>query len=84
MEDWELGEEYWSSPNQSGYYNMQDLLFGNDFEVDTHAQDLMWDVVTSRTDSSWRNFSEYMMDVYDIDVEIEWDWHDFVEWYKGS
>ena len=62
---------------------LDELLFGN--APDYHAIDLMWDAVNAGEESSaWIDFSDYLWDFYGIDLNSEWDWVDFREWYDAQ
>ena len=60
------------------------VLFGNDY--DAHAQELMWDAVVAGGENTqaWIDLGDYLWDVYGIDLEAEWDWVDFREWYDAQ
>lgn len=63
--------------------DMEDILFGQNY--DAHAQELMMEAVTSGEDSrAWSELGDYMWEEYGIDMEAEWDWIEFREWYDGS
>jgi hypothetical protein len=62
---------------------IDDLLFGN--QPDSHALDLMFDAIEAGRDSpAWSEFGDYLWDFYSIDLNSEWDWVDFREWYDSQ
>jgi hypothetical protein len=64
-------------------FSLDDVIFGN--APDQDALDKMWDAVAAGEDSTqWRDFADYMYEMYDIDIYEEWDWADFREWYESS
>jgi hypothetical protein len=72
-----------SDDSQIEQYDLEEVLFGSQY--DAHAQELMWDAVIAGKDSSaWTNLGDYLYQMYDIDLEAEWDWEDFREWYESS
>jgi hypothetical protein len=61
---------------------VNDVIFGN--QPDTYAIELMFSGVEAGEDSkAWQDFEAYMWDVYGIDIDQEWDWGDFREWYDS-
>jgi hypothetical protein len=81
MSDW---DGFGGNDDDNTYeeYEINDVLFGRD--PDMHALELMWGAVEAgRHDTAaWTEFGDYLYDFYGIELEAEWDWADFVEWYN--
>jgi hypothetical protein len=62
---------------------LDDILFGN--SPDNDALELMWNAVEAGKDSTaWSDFGDYIWDWYSIDINSEWEWADFKEWYDAQ
>ncbi len=87
-EDWEYGYDDWEIDSS---VTLKDLIFdpSNSGITDPRAQELMFDWVTSPENSSGRDaayeaLSDYLSREYGIDLDDEWDWEDFREWYDSQ
>lgn len=64
----------------------QDILFGNDLDVDPAAQTIFMEWMGSGfTDERiHQDLVEYMSEAYDIDFDDVFEWEDFHEWYASQ
>jgi hypothetical protein len=78
-EGWDDGGDYFDSTVDTP--DVKDILFGNDTQFDSHAQELFVEAFFNDNDAAYIDLVEYMHDEYGIDFEQEFDWQDFREWY---
>lgn len=63
----------------------KEVLFGAEYQVDHHAQDLFMEAFFGdNKDEAYNELVDYMRTVYDIDFEDAFTWEDFREWYDNQ
>lgn len=77
---WDDAEDFFSPSPPS----VNELLFGFNDQVDSHAQDLFFDAFVNNDESKWDQFEQYLMDTYGIDYDHDDHWADYREWYATS
>lgn len=63
-------------------FDLNDVLWGRD--ADEYAQALAWNAIVDGDNEAFKELVEYAWDEYGIDVEAEWDWVAFDEWYEAQ
>ena len=81
IDDWAEGLDDYFVPKTPDY---EDLVFGNESQVDSHAQELMKDAYFNGNEDAYVDLVEYMWDEYGLDWEDVFDWEDFREWYDAQ
>lgn len=64
----------------------QDILFGNNWDVDLHAQGLFmeWMGTGFKNEEMHEQLNDYMWERYGIDFDDVFEWQDFQEWYENQ
>lgn len=81
-DDWEAQDYFGDIHEDPNAIN--EILFGNDINVDMHAQDLFREAFFNDNDAAYIDLVEYVWDEYSIDFEDAFDWEDFREWYANQ
>lgn len=81
-DDDEFGEYYVEDNNPSD--ELSHILFGNDFEIDVHAQELFAHAMMDGDEQAYQDMIDYLWDQYGIDFEDAFDWEDFRAWYDAA
>lgn len=63
---------------------LEDLLFGNQLDVDQHAQDLFRQSFFEGNDEAYAEMVDYLNERYGIDFEDAFSWEDFRGWIEEN
>jgi hypothetical protein len=77
---WWGGDDEFSG-EQDDSERLRDVLFGNDLDMDMHAQTLFVEAVFDKNEQSYNELVDYLWFEHGIDFELAFDWADFREWY---
>jgi hypothetical protein len=65
-----------------GTQEIRDVLWGPAY--DAQAQDLMFNGIVQDNPNALQDLKDYLWDFYGIDLERDWHWDDFREWYAAQ
>jgi hypothetical protein len=62
--------------------DVRDVLYGPGY--DAHAQELMFQGIAEENSAAYSELIDYLWQRYGIDLERDWHWEDFREWYNAQ